>query len=64
MPKIMRELWPKYATTVRRLCVTAIAKRSSFRPYIRWLESQIAELARAPRREKSTPTQLTLPFFD
>jgi hypothetical protein len=64
MPRIMRELWPKYALTVRRLCVAAIAKRSSFRPYIRWLESEIAAMARAPRREKSTPTQLILPFFD
>jgi hypothetical protein len=64
MPRLMRELWPNYAPAVRRLCVAAIEKRSSFRPYIRWLESEIAALVRASRREKSTPAQLTLPFMD
>jgi hypothetical protein len=49
---------------VRRLCVAAIDKRSSFRPYIRWLESEIASLMRAARREKPAPAQLTLPFID
>ncbi|MGH7927861.1 MAG: hypothetical protein ACREQV_08720, partial [Candidatus Binatia bacterium] len=62
MPRQMRELWPSYAMAVRRLCVAAIEKRSSFRPYIRWLESEIATLTRAPRRQKTAPTQLTLPF--
>jgi hypothetical protein len=64
MPRVMRELWPNYAVAVRRLCTAAIDKRSSFRLYIRWLESEIAALARAPRREKTAPAQLTLPFID
>jgi hypothetical protein len=64
MPRLMRELWPNYAMAVRRLCIAAIEKRSSFRPYIRWLESEIAALVRAPRREKTVPAQLTLPFVD
>jgi hypothetical protein len=64
MPRRVRELWPKYAPSVRRLCLAAIEKRASFRPYIRWLESEIAALARAPRREKTAPTQLMLPFID
>jgi hypothetical protein len=64
MPRVMRELWPNYAVAVRRLCVTAIDKRGSLRAYIRWLESEIATLMRAPRLEKTAPTQLTLPFID
>jgi hypothetical protein len=64
MPRVIRALWPNYAATVRRLCVAAIEKRSSFRPYIRWLESEIAAVVRAPRREKIAPTQLTFPFMD
>ena len=64
MPRLMRSLWPNYALAVRRLCLAAIAKRSSFRPYIRWLESEIATLTRAPRRKKSAPAQLTLPFVE
>lgn len=64
MPRRLRELWPNYAVAVRRLCLAAIKKRSSFRPYIRWLESEIAALLRAPRREKTAPAQLTLPFID
>jgi hypothetical protein len=62
LPRRMRELWPGYAAEVRRLCVAAIEKRSAFRPYIRWLESEIASLMRAPHREKTAPAQLTLPF--
>jgi hypothetical protein len=64
LPRTVRELWPHYAHSVRRLCVAAIDKRSSFRPYIRWLESEIASLMRAARREKPAPAQLTLPFID
>ena len=64
MPRIMRDLWPNYAVAVRRLCIAAIEKRSSFRPYIRWLESEIAGLVRAPRPRKTAPAQLTLPFID
>ncbi len=64
MPRVVRERWPHYAVAVRRLCVTAIDKRGSLRAYIRWLESEIATLVRAPRLEKTAPTQLTLPFID
>jgi hypothetical protein len=64
IPRLMRELWPNYAVAVRRLCVAAIDKRRSFRLYIRWLESEIAALVRAPRREKTVPQQLELPFVD
>ena len=64
MPRMMRELWPSYAVAVRRLCVAAIDKRKVFRRYIRWLESEIAALARTSRRERTAPAQLTLPFFD
>jgi hypothetical protein len=64
MPRTIRGLWPNYAVAVRRLCLAAIEKRSSFRPYIRWLESEIGALVRAPRREKTAPAQLTLPFID
>jgi len=62
MPRQVRELWPSYATAVRRLCVAAIEKRRSFRPYIRWLESEIANLARLRRAETFPPAQLSLPF--
>jgi hypothetical protein len=64
LPRTVRELWPQYAGAVHRLCVAAIDKRRSFRPYIRWLETEIASLMRAARREKSAPAQLTLPFID
>jgi hypothetical protein len=64
MPRQIREMWPHYAAPVRRLCLAAIEKRGSFRPYIRWLESEIAALTRPPRREKSAPAQLLLPFLD
>ena len=64
LPPLMRELWPNYAVAVRRLCIAAIDKRSILRPYIRWLESEIATLARPSRQEKKPPAQLTLPFSD
>ena len=64
LPPLMRELWPNYAAAVRRLCVAAIDKRSVLLPYIRWLESEIATLARPSWQEKKPPAQLTLPFSD
>ena len=64
LPHLMRERWPDYAGEVRKLCVAAIEKRNSFRLYIRWLEGEIRKLAKPPSREKSEPTQLTLPFMD
>jgi hypothetical protein len=62
MPRVMRDHWPDYAATVRRLCVSAIDKRGAVRTYIRWLEAEIATLARTSARQ--TAVQLTLPFMD
>jgi hypothetical protein len=62
MPKSIRERWPNYAETVRELCVDAIAKRHTYRQYIRWLEEEIKKLPKSPRQEKSAVAQLTLPF--
>lgn len=63
LPRIMRERWPDYAESVRELCIAAIDKRHTQRQYIRWLEQEIRQLAKAPKREKSTgPAQLFLPF--
>jgi hypothetical protein len=63
MPRSMRERWPDYAESVRELCIAAIEKRHTHRQYIRWLEQEIRQLAKAPKREKSThPAQLFLPF--
>lgn len=64
LPRFMRERWPDYAEEVRKLCVAAIQKRSSFRLYIRWLESEIRKLAKAPSGGRNEPTQLVLPFMD
>jgi hypothetical protein len=63
MPGFMRQLWPEYALAVRRLCVDAINKRVLYRPYIRWLETEIATLAPTLLREAVTPRQLSLPFM-
>lgn len=63
MPRMMRERWPDYAESVRELCNAAIDKRHTQRQYIRWLEQEIRQLAKAPKRQKSTgPAQLFLPF--
>ena len=63
LPRKMRERWPEYSESVRDLCIAAIDKRHTQRQYIRWLEQAICELAKAPKREKSTsPAQLFLPF--
>jgi hypothetical protein len=63
MPRLMREHWPDYADSVRELCIAAIGKRHTQRQYIRWLEQEIRQLAKIPKREKSTASnQLFLPF--
>ena len=62
LPRVMRELWPRYATAVRALCMTAIDKRKSYRPYIQWLETEIRKLAAAPVKENPVDRQLNLPF--
>jgi hypothetical protein len=62
MPRIMRERWLDYAEPVRRLCISAIEKRSTQRLYIQWLETEAGKLAKAPLRQKTIPAQLILPF--
>ena len=63
MPRRIREQWPDFADAVRELCVAAIQKRPTQRHYIRWLEQEIGQLAKIPKREKPTgPAQLFLPF--
>lgn len=63
MPRTMREHWPDYAEAVRDLCIAAIAKRHTQRQYIRWSEQEIAQLAKAPKREQPVSSaQLVLPF--
>jgi len=64
VPRLVREQWPDYAARVRALCRAAIERRPSHRFYIRWLENEIAELARQKpaRPERSAGTQLELPF--
>lgn len=62
MPRILRERWSDYAESVRELCIAAIEKRHTQRQYIRWLEDEIRKLPKAPRQEKATVVQLTLPF--
>lgn len=63
MPRVMRERWQDYAESVRELCIAAIDKRHTQRQYIRWLEQEIGQLAKAPKREKSSDAaQLFLPF--
>jgi hypothetical protein len=62
LPRVMRELWPHYAAAVRALCMTAIDKRKSYRPYIQWLEAEIGKLAKAPLKENPLQQQLNLPF--
>jgi hypothetical protein len=63
MPRSVRERWPDHADAVRDLCIAAIAKRHSQRQYIRWLEQEIRQLAKAPKPHKPTgPAQLFLPF--
>jgi len=63
MPRIMRQRWPDYAESVRELCIAAIDKRHTQRQYIRWLEREIGQLAKVPKRERSSCSeQLLLPF--
>jgi hypothetical protein len=62
IPRIMRERWADYAEPVRRLCITAIEKRSTRRLYIQWLETEAGKLTKAPPQQKTIPAQLTLPF--
>lgn len=63
MPRLLRDHWPDYAETVRKLCIAAIEKRHSHRQYIRWLEDEIRKLPKAPRQQQAAFAQLILPFM-
>jgi hypothetical protein len=62
LPRAVRDHWPTYARSVRRLCVAAVEKRKSYRFYIRWLEAEIKNLARKPVKTGRESRQLQLPF--
>ncbi len=64
LPRVVREHWPRYAKSVRALCIMAIEKRKTHRLYIRWLESEVKQLARKPLRESNSFKQLLLPLED
>ena len=62
LPRAVRENWPTYAQSVRRLCIAALEKRKTYRLYMCWLESQIKDLARKPVTARKDNGQLPLPF--
>ncbi|MFQ5850219.1 MAG: hypothetical protein ACE5JU_06470 [Candidatus Binatia bacterium] len=64
LPRAVRKKWPRYAEPVRSLCIAAIKKRQTHRFYIRWLETQIKQLARKELQRSGAPRQLVLPFDD
>ncbi len=61
LPRAVRDNWPVYARSVRKLCMAAVEKRKSYRLYMRWLESRIQDLTREPLALKDHG-QLSLPF--
>jgi hypothetical protein len=62
LPRPMRENWPMYATSVRRLCIAALEKRKTHRLYIQWLESHLKALAQRPRAGPKAGEQIPLPL--
>jgi hypothetical protein len=62
LPRAVRENWPDYSQSVRRLCIAALEKRKSHRLYIQWLEARIKDLAKKPRGEPKPGEQMALPF--
>jgi hypothetical protein len=64
LPRAIRENWPRYAKSVRELCIAAIEKRQAYRFYICWLESQIKQLARRQLTKLGDERQIHLPFDD
>jgi hypothetical protein len=62
LPRSVRENWPVYARSVRRLCIAALEKRKTYRLYMSWLESRIKDLARRPVGTPKAGEQLGLPF--
>ncbi len=61
LPRPIRENWPAYAQSVRRLCIAALEKRKTHRLYMQWLEARIKALAKRPRESKPGE-QMALPF--
>jgi hypothetical protein len=61
LPRAMREDWPRYAKSVRRLCIAALKKRRTHRLYMQWLEAKIKDLAKRPVEPKPGE-QMGLPF--
>lgn len=62
LPRSIRENWPAYSQSVRRLCIAALEKRKTHRFYMQWLESRIKALAQRPRGEPKAGEQMPLPF--
>jgi len=62
LPRPIRDNWPAYSQSVRRLCIAALEKRKTHRLYMKWLESRIKALARRPLGTPKAGTQLALPF--
>jgi hypothetical protein len=62
LPRSIRENWPAYSQSVRRLCIAALEKRKTHRLYIQWLEARIKALAQRPRGMPKPGEQLALPF--
>jgi hypothetical protein len=62
LPRAVRENWPSYSKSVRRLCIAALEKRKTHRFYMKWLESRIKALAERPRGEPKAGEQMPLPF--
>jgi hypothetical protein len=62
LPRAVRENWPSYSKSVRRLCIAALEKRKTHRLYMKWLESRIKALAKRPRGSPKAGEQIPLPF--
>jgi hypothetical protein len=62
LPRAVRQNWPFYARSVRRLCIAALEKRKTHRFYMHWLESQIKDIARKPVNVAKAGEQLALLF--
>jgi hypothetical protein len=62
LPRAVRENWPSYSKSVRRLCIAALEKRKTHRFYMKWLESRIKALGQRARGAPKAGEQMALPF--
>ncbi len=62
LPRAVRENWPRYAPSVRALCIAAIKRRKTHRFYLKWLEAEIKQLARRSMEKNPERKQLALPL--